>query len=189
MLDTKNIKTSAAPDKRGRVQELKRYHTHLFEKENIINPKFIPRMCYPNKGELIIGFYPNELNGGLDIYTEFCSRDDVPEDPKRILYKWPFNPEYATEYAQSDPHKSTGDKRFLIPIEELINVSELHSPQLIKEEPEQVKEEPAVFIELPDASNDHPYADMTIRDYAAIQWKEPVSGKKWLNELITKTHK
>jgi hypothetical protein len=25
---------------------------------------------------------------------------------------------------------------------------------------------------------------MTIRDYAAIQWKLPVSSKPWLNELI-----
>jgi hypothetical protein len=35
-----------------------------------------------------------------------------------------------------------------------------------------------------DKENDLSFADITIKDFAAIMWKKPVSDKKWLNDLI-----
>ena len=109
-----------------------------------------------------------------DLYTEFVSRDYEPEDPERRLWKWVYNDSYDEEYAKSDPHPTTGDKRYLIPIEELIEVE-------VKQE---VKQKEILFEPLPDANADVPFNAMTLRDYAAIQWKLPVSHKAWLNNLI-----
>ena len=183
-LSTKNIGDNKPRlSKREKILALMKDHQPLFDKEGISNPKFIPRLCYKQKGEMIIGFYNMEITGGNDIYIEFCDRSFLPEDDKRTLYKWIFNPEYTTEYAKSDPHPATGDRRYLIPVAELINVTELHNT------PTPEVEEKDEFEELTDGVSDVPYDAMTLRDYAAIQWKKPVSCKKWLNELVTKTFK
>jgi hypothetical protein len=185
-LSTKNLNPGGSKpnSKREKIQALAVKHKQLFEKEGVQNPKFIPRMCYKHKGEMIIGFYAKEIYGGADIYTEFCSRDYEPEDAKRTLWKWEYNPEYATEYEQSEPHPATGDRRFLIPVDELINVNEIHEEKKASEEDEE-----DLFIETPTSGEDVPYDSMTLRDYAAIQWKEPVSLKPWLNDLIRKNFK
>lgn len=168
--------------KREKILALMNDHKPLFEKEGIQNPKFIPRLCYKHKGELIIGFYNMEITGGNDIYIEFCDRNFIPEDTKRTLYKWVFNPEYSSEYEKSDPHPATKDRRYLIPVNELINVTQLYNaPKVVQEKLE--------FEDLNTEILDVPYDAMTLRDYAAIQWKKPVSYKKWLNELVTKTFK
>ena len=192
-LSTKNLTSDSVkkvPDDfstlstRDRKKKLQEFHLALFKKEGATNPKFIPRLCYKHNDEMVISFYPKEMYGGKDIYVEFCSRDFIPEDPERKLWKWYFNPEYEMEYEKSDPHPATGDRRAIIPIDELICVNEIHNPK-----PE-VKEEEEIFIpETEGADTDCPYNDMTLRDYVAIQWKKPVSHKKWLNELITKNFK
>ena len=165
-------------DKRGKIQVLEEKHKDLFEKEGINGPpKFIPRMAYYYEGEKIISLYPSEIIGGQDIYTEFVSKDYYPEDKERKLYKWVFNADFETEYKTSNPHPVTGDKRYLIPVDELIEVAELHENQNIIDD----------FDAEPSAGTDVPYADMTLRDYAAIQLKTPCSNKKWLNEIINKT--
>ena len=218
-INTKDIgATPTGGTKREKILSLLKHHYELFEKENVTNPKFIPRLCYNHKGEKIIGFYRKEIYGGLNIYIEFCSRDYTPEDPNRTLWKWIYNPEYDTEYEQSDPHPATKDRRYLIPIEELINVTEFHSIKSVvvedtevtdgqvpvRGEPEQIKEmvqdtvekveivdsvetELAfVFKEEETAGSDVPYSAMTLRDYAAIKWKKPISPRDWLNKLIIK---
>jgi len=177
-----NNEDKNAPSKREKVIFLMEKHKPLFEKEGVTNPKFIPRMAYKHNGELIIGFYPKEMYGEQDIYTEFCSRDYEPEDPERKLYKWVFNPHYETEYEASEPHPTTGDVRYLIPVDELIDVEELHKSVESNKQTE-------MFEDFVDVSADVPYDSMTLRDFAAIQWKKPVSHKKWLNELITKNFK
>jgi hypothetical protein len=180
-ISTTSKQEEKGPTKREKVLLLMEKHKPLFEKEGVTNPKFIPRMAYKHNGELIIGFYPKEMYGEQDIYTEFCSREYEPEDPERILYKWKYNPHYEEEYEASDPHPTTGDVRYLIPVDELINVAEEHK--------EESKDQPQLFEEFDKKSSDVPYDAMTLRDYAAIQWQKPVSHKKWLNELITKNFK
>lgn len=191
--------------KREKVQNLRVKHEPLFVKEGAVNAKFIPRMAYKHNGELIIGFYDKEVYGGEDVYTEFCSRDYNPEDPERRLWKWKYNPEYKTEYELSEPHPGTKDRRFLIPIDELINVTELYNPkvettpaptvEVEADKPQiQPKEEESSKIstkslldEVSSAGEDVPYSAMSLRDHAAIMWQKPVSKRKWLNELITNT--
>lgn len=180
-ISTKDLTNSSqdGQSKREKVLALIEKHKPLFEKEGVENPKFIPRLCYKHKGELIIGFYPRELYGGTDIYTEFCTRDFDPEDPERRLWKWIYNPEYEKEYELSDPHPGTGDRRYIIPIAELIDVADYH-----KEVVTEIENEEELFIESPSSGDDVPYSAMTLRDYAAIQWQRPVSLKPWLNDLI-----
>jgi hypothetical protein len=192
MLKTKDVSmgSNSPPSKRDKILNLQEYHKELFEKEEITHPKFIPRMCYKHDGELIIGFFIKEIFGQTDIYTEFCSRDYMPEDPKRTLWKWKYNPHFHEDYALSEPHPATGDRRYLIPASELINVTLLHNPEpveiistVVTNDPVPEKQTQMTF-ELPDNESDSAYSTMSIRDYAAIQWKSPVSLKPWLNELI-----
>jgi hypothetical protein len=190
----------AASTKRDRVIELMIHHKPLFVKEGVSNPKYNPRLCYMHKGVRVVSFYAKELAGSQDIYTEFCDRNLVPEDPDRTLWKWIFNPEFETEYELSTAHPDTGDRRFIIPISELLDVKKYHSQKEKMEEasactPTTVtvdpitKPEPVIVEPNTTAVVDMPYDAMSIRDYAAIQWKVPVSQKDWLNELIKNTFK
>ena len=199
------VEKEEAQKKRERINELIQYHKDLFVKEGVTNPKFIPRLCFPIEGVYCVSFYQRELQGGVDIYTEFCDRQYEPEDEQRRLWKWVYDPAYAEKYAQTEPHQATGDRRYLIPVEELIDVKEFHTQKAIAEQlrQSQEKRQEAEKIDnqliLPLASEPEPspdlaptknseqdasYDSMTIRDYAAIQWKLPVSSKPWLNELI-----
>ena len=172
-----NEKQKAILSKREKIDQLKEKHKALFKQEEVKDPKFIPKMCYKNNGELVISFYPSEVRGGLDIYTEFVSREYISEDPDRRLWKWIYNAEFNTEYQQSDPHPTTGDRRYLIPIDELIEIKAEEKDIFFKD------------VVMLDGNADIPYNAMTLRDYAAIQWKLPVSHKTWLNDLIKSLRK
>lgn len=189
-LSTKDLNKSSNTS-RDKKMQLKEKHLLLFEKEGVSNPKFVPRMAYKHKGELIIGFYEREIYGGVDIYTEFVSRDYTPEDQHRRLWKWIFNPEYKTEYEMSDAHAATGDRRYLIPVDELVDVSIFHEELEKATVSEEAEKEEAELLpyDMPSSDEDIPYDAMTVRDHCAIQWKKPVSKKKWLNSLITNTFK
>ena len=177
--------TQGVVDKRTKIANLKSNHEALFKAEGVADPKWLPKMAYSEDGEKVISFFPSEIRGGKDIYTEFVSRDYTPEDPDRILYKWDFNPDYGTEYKKSAPHPATGDCRYLIPVEELINVAKLHVKKQ-ERKPDNTAQASMEFDALPDA-DDLPLSEMTMRDRIAIEWKKPVSRKPWLNKLIVET--
>jgi len=178
------LSTTNISGRRSQVNELKKKHEKLFKLEGLEDKiKYIPKMAYiPKKGaDRIIAFFPSEIMGGEDIYTEFVSKQNVPEDPERTLYKWTFNPEYDTEYEKSDPHPATGHRRYLIPVDELIDIAELYAPT-----PEPV--EPQTEIPF-DSNDDAPISELTIRDEIAIRWELPVSKKEWLNALVREKNK
>lgn len=178
--------SSAVGDKKTMISDLRDKHVALFEVEGVGSKgKFVPKMAYiPRAGaERVVAFFFSEINGGVDVYTEFVSKQYEPEDPERRLWKWPFNPHFETEYEKSEPHTISGHCRYLIPVDELINVAEAHSAA----QPEEEEQSTMNFEDLPDPDDDQPINALTIRDKAAIDWKMPVSKKKWLNELITKT--
>lgn len=194
--------TASISNRRMVIEELKKKHTKLFELEGTEKPKFIPKMAYtPKEGtEQIIALFPSEINGGEDVYTEFVNADNVPTDPVRTLYKWPFNPEFETEYQKSEPHPATQHRRYYIPVAELINVAELHQEEEpappkekkgLKTEPiEEKNGQIAMNLEGPSTmGDDAPLSELTIRDQLAIDWKLPVSKKPWLNALITENFK
>ena len=162
-------------DKREKLKKLREFHQKALDKLGASDALFIPKMAYRpyGKSDLHCGFFASELQKGEDIFLEFVSKELVPEDPARRLYKWTYNPHFAEEYDTTEPTQGTGHVRYLIPVDELT---------LIKTD----EEESLNDFELPDANLDLPLDQMTIRDLAAILLKQPVSQKKWLNDLIKK---
>lgn len=176
-----SISTADKPeDRREKLKKLKEYHQPTFDANGIVNPTFIPKMAYKpfGKTEVHIGFFMNEISKGDDVYVEFTSKELVPEDPERRLYKWRFNPNFQEEYEQTEPNPQSGHTRYLVPINELIVIPRPTQQQSIQ----QVLN----LDEIPNPDDDLPYNQMTIRDYAAIHLGKPVSRKKWLNDLIIK---
>jgi hypothetical protein len=123
-----------------------------------------------------IGFFQSEVKKGMDIYTEFTSIDLDPEDPKRVLYKWRFNPHYEEEYAKTEP-AANGHYRYLVPVSELMKI------EFEQETPTQNSLFPN-FDAIIDPDQDAPLNNITLRDLAAIILQKPVSQKQWLNEII-----
>jgi len=107
--------TTEVSGRRGTINSLKEKHLKLLQSENIEGKaKFIPKMAYiPKEGtERVISFFLSELLGGQDIYTEFASKELVPEDAERTLWKWEYNPQFETAYEKSEPHPATGHCRY-----------------------------------------------------------------------------
>lgn len=169
-------------DKREKLKRLREFHQPVLDAAGVPDAVFIPKMAYRpyGKTELHIGFFESEVSKGEDIYVEFTSKELVPEDPERKLYKWRFNPHFDTEYEKTEPSPQNGHFRYLVPVEELSEVKGATKQ----------KTKPAVQCKLdlsaiPDPDDDLPMDQMTIRDYAAIHMRRPVSKKEWLNKIIT----
>ena len=210
-IDTKNIDKKSVIDdtKRAKVIALQNHHADIFAKERKTNPKFLPRLCYMYNGKLVFGLYPREILGGVDIYIEFCNRDYVPKDKARTLWKWIYNPKYATDYPKGEPHVVTKDCMYLIPVEELYNMTRFFNPSAPQADPliydlditppkeEPIKTETVDHIDKTEivisdddiAGSDLPFEAATIRDFAAIVWRKPISHKKFVNQLILNTFK
>lgn len=173
-------------DKREKLKRLREYHQSTLNSLGVPDAVFIPKMAYRpyGKTELHIGFFESEVSKGEDIYVEFTSKDLTPEDPERKLYKWRFNPHYSDEYEKTEPSPQNGHFRYLVPVEELsmIASSKLIAGESTKNLGEQAKLD---FSDIPDPEDDLPMDQMTIRDYAAIHMRRPVSKKEWLNKIIT----
>ena len=173
-----NLKTGGS-SRKEKTAELMVYHHDLFKASQIEHPLFIPKCAYKphDKDSLHMGFFPNELQKGQDIYTEFVSMELEPEDPERTLYMWRYNPHFEEEYELAASMSSTYE-RYLIPVAELIKV----------EYPKLDEGTGAGFPDfdnaMMDPENDEPIARMTIKDLAAILLKKPVNDKKWLNKII-----
>lgn len=177
------INTTDKPeDKREKLRKLREFHQETFNELDTPNALFIPKMAYRpyGKTDLHIGFFASEISKGEDVYVEFCSKENVPEDPLRRLYKWRFNPHFEEEYEKTEPNGITGNVRYLVPVDELtvVKVAEEVKPTAIKTKD-------ISFDDLPDADTDLPFDQLTIRDLAAILLQRPVSNKKWLNQLIS----
>ena len=163
-------------DKKARLQELKEFHTPLFEKLGIEDPFFVSAMAHKPRGKdsLYISLFPSQMKKLIDIYIEFTSKDVIPEDVNRTLYKWTYNPFWSEEYESVEIEGST-DSRYLIPVAELTVIAEPKATTVQTFES---------FDDIMDPDQDAPFDQMTIRDFLAILHKKPVSRKKWLNDLL-----
>lgn len=178
------ISTTDKPeDKRVKLRKLREFHQPILNELGVPNAFFVPKMAYKpyGKSEIHISFFHSEVSRGEDLFIEFTSRDNVPEDPERRLYKWRFNPHFEEEYEKTEPTASTGHIRYLVPVEEL-EIIKVYKPEPEPEQPKQKESE--LSFDLPDATTDLPIDQLTIRDLAAILLKQPVSQKAWLNELL-----
>ncbi len=147
-----------------KVFDLKKYHDKVFF--NDPEALYYPKLFYTPSGKLglYVSFFASELNRGRDIYTEMVDRYYVSQDETRTLYKLEYNQFWATQY-----EKCSGTPlRYIVPVKELEVVS--------KPIPEEVDDDQGDDVEI---------AQMTIRDFAAIMWKKPVSHRNWLNILIS----
>lgn len=180
-LSTKQSKNGGAVlDKRTKIANLREKHEPLFEQEGVgSEARFIPKVAYIPRGgeERVLAFFKSELQAGCDIYTEFVNFEYEPDTPTRTLYKWEHNPHWEEEYEATEPHEKTGHRRWLVPVEELVEVEELAAAEV------PTADEDGQF-QLFDPNSDAPMKAMTMRDHCAIKWKKPVSHKRWLNELI-----
>ena len=106
-------------ERKQKVAELRKEHQPYFNSIGDKDTLFIPKMAYrpSGKDELIISFFPSELEKGKDIYTEFVSKQYESEDPKRTLYLSKFNPHWKEEYEMVT--SNAGFERHIIPVSEL----------------------------------------------------------------------
>ena len=179
MISTKSTQKLTSEERKKRIQDLYEFQMEKFMQENVSEPLFIPKMAYKpsTKDEKHITFFASELERAeyydvpKNVYTEFISSEYIPEDPKRTLYKWVFNPHWRTEYDVIEATESI-QERYMIPVAELRIVQQAAAQKEIKL--------PALDL----GPTDEPFNMLTIRDLAAIMLKKPVSNKQWLNEII-----
>lgn len=177
-----SLSTKSTPvNRQEKTEELFKFHDWKFKLIQEDSPLFIPKCAYVPKGKVehFIGVFPSEVKKGKDIYTEFTSIELEPEDQNRTLYKWRFNPHYDEEYEKTETAGNATSFRYLIPVSELIKI-EFEQEET---EPVQTSMFPD-FDEIMDPDADCPLNQITLRDLAAIMLKQPVSHKKWLNEII-----
>ena len=182
----KTTDTTKVDERREKLKVLREFQQPLLDAIGESESYYIPKMAYRpiGKSEIHISFFYSELKKGTDIFTEFASRDLIPEDAQRRLYKWKFNPYFEEEYDKTEViEKADGkmvDQRYLVPVSELILIK---APE--KKEPvvQATKQENMEF-DLMDPNSDAPLDQLTVRDIAALLLKKPVSNKEWLNKLI-----
>ncbi len=164
-----------AEEKAIKTAKLREYHKEVLDKidyDVVYRPKMFHKPHGKETKHIIV--FPSELRLGKDIYTEQIDNKNDSEDPKRTLYKWPYDPDWANIYTPVTKEGENSVSWYLIPVSELVVVPK---PTSIKE----------TILELDDPDLDSPMDQMTIRDYYAIHHNKPVSHKKWLNSLINKT--
>ncbi len=179
MISTKSKQKLTTEERKKRIQDLYEFQMEKFMQESVSEPLFIPKMAYKPamKDEKHITFFASEIERAeyydvpKNIYTEFVSSEYIPEDQKRTLYKWVFNPHWRTEYDVIEATESI-QERYMIPVSELRIVQQAAALKEIK------------LPSLDLGPTDEPFNMLTIRDLAAIMLKKPVSNKEWLNEII-----
>ena len=179
MISTKSTQKLTSEERKKRIQDLYEFQMEKFMQEGVSEPLFIPKMAYKpaTKDEKHITFFASELERAeyydvpKNVYTEFICIEYIPEDAKRTLYMWIFNPHWRTEYDVIEATESI-QERYMIPVSELRIVQQAAAQKEIKL--------PALDL----GPTDEPFNMLTIRDLAAIMLKKPVSNKQWLNEII-----
>lgn len=176
-LDTKNVGVITPEIKRARIKTLREFHQATLDKLGLSDAVFLPKVRYKpiGKNELYISFFPSELKDKQDIYMEFVTRDFEPETEERTLFKWRWNPHYNEKYEQTEVTGAAKDPRYLVPISELISITNISVAEVAQTK---------LAFQLPDPETDLPMDQLTMRDYAAIHLGKPVSHKSWLNDII-----
>ena len=182
MAITTGSKKTVSPEERKRIiAEMREYHMSYLGQLEEGTWRFIAKMKYgfpPDRSK----FFENELDGSKELYVEWVSRFYQPEDDRR-LYRYKFNPDYLTEY----PKETTpeGYEWFVVPADrfELVKEGEVESA-IIAQAKESHQETLDLDFDIINPDEDCPMENITLRDWAAILLKAPVSRKEWLNKLI-----
>jgi hypothetical protein len=178
--------------KRNKLDAIRDYHKDLISDLGISITDFNMKMPFHDKhGKLVVGIFSSEFRKEKGFFFELVTRDLVPADEKRTVYRIPFNIAFEEEYELNEKGS------YLVPIEELrsVNVPSVAISKYSAIETEDkvfttsttapdINKMPMYKAPAPMDDSDAPYSQMTIRDYYAIHTGKPVSGKTWLNDLI-----
>ena len=202
-LSTKNISTVPfkkidTVNRKKIIEDIINYHEPAFSLLNATPAThFYPKVKFTWNEEPHISLYLKEISESY-FYIELVNEDYTPVDSNRTLYKFRGNAECINEYFEKKETGNFGEySRYFVPLHDfekvdLKNLLEESTPniQVPKINIESISK-PIVFEETYDDNEetDALMAKLTIRDHAAIQWKIPVSNKKWLNNLINKINK
>jgi len=172
-------------NKRDNLKKLRDFHQPLMDILGLSDATFLPKLAYVphGKNERYNALFYSEISKGTDICIAFADSNNlaqaIPEGEgfaENALYRWKFNPHYEEEYEKTEPNATTGHCRYLIPVSELIKLEYPTAQEAIE----------ATDFTIADPDQDLPMSQMTMRDYAAIHMRKPVSMKPWLNDIITK---
>lgn len=207
--------TTATIDKPKRhisaiTAEYRAFWQPLFDHMGLTNPQFGAKLCYMGRefstdGSRIPGvrFFPNELNNGVDYYTELFDWDQNRYDPaNRTLYRLKHDPDWQSKpqkYIEAFSEKlPTSTFAVRLSDFEIVNITDAKAltPEIKKAVV--AEKVPALFSEVDmldiesemtemfsDKEDNH-YSSMTIRDLYCMLQNVPMSNKKWLNQLISK---
>lgn len=202
-LATKNLNTVStkkldATDRKRLIEEIINYHEPAFELLDIEQAtQFYPKVSFMWSDEPHISLFKKELSEPY-FYIELVNEDYTPKDSARSLYRFRGSPECINEYFGKKEMGTFGEYfRYFVPLHdfEKVDLKELLGQNIEPVQSFEIKKEfdlkPMVFEETYDdeEETDALMSKLTIRDHAAIQWKLPVSNKKWLNNLINKINK
>tara|TARA_B100001758_G_C18416982_1_gene620983 strand:+ start:8261 stop:8797 length:537 start_codon:yes stop_codon:yes gene_type:complete len=126
MISTKT-KSMTPAERKEKVKNLRKEHQKYFDKNNIPNALYIPKMAYrpPGKDELHVSFFPSEFEKEQDVYTEFVSINYDTEDPKRTLYLLHKNLHWKEEYELVT--SNSGFERHIVPVSELNIINDINT--------------------------------------------------------------
>lgn len=179
--------------KREKLDAIRHYHRDLIKDLGIHFTDFNMKMpFYDDKRRYVVGIFASEFNKEKGFFFELITRGLDPLDKDRKVYRVPPSSCYDEEY------EINSNGSYLVPLEELriVNPQSVaiskssavtSSDNVFSNKTKQVSEPAATPARKETASpvlEDAPYAEMTIRDYLAIQTGKPVSAKNWLNKLI-----
>jgi hypothetical protein len=119
-------------NRKEKERELFAYHLDRFNKLKIIDPFFVVKTAFFQKGKYgkQIQLFESELRRGEDIFIEFIEvvRDNqgkdvdlTPANSNRDLFKFKYNPYFSEEYEIKEGSNSKGEPyhAFIIPLSEL----------------------------------------------------------------------
>lgn len=186
-----------------KIENLLQGQLPLFNQLDINNPYYQPRTFFIDKGVEGIGFFEGELKKGTDIYTERVSKDFLfieKRDPKnplansygivqtpykevsieqRPMYVWKYRADWEEIYHVQRLTHDTKQRIFFIPVNHLKPL-----PKFQDISQQELKLDEVLSNDNKKNLEDIPLTEMSVRDYAAIVWRKPVSLKPWINQLI-----
>jgi len=179
--------------KNENLDRLREFNAHLITDLGISRTDFKAKMPFFANGRRVVGVFESEFRQEKGLYFELTNQLNEPSDPDRTVYRVSPSMYFKEEYEQSMYHKDS----YLVPVEELQIVNRKSaaiskynavesSDRIFSAIKEKIKEDQTASKPPTESTSlaDSMFSEMTVRDFAAIFYKKPVSNKAWLTELI-----
>ena len=101
-------------ERKEKIAGLRKHHEATFRAWGVPKAYFCAKTAHIPHGRdgKVIGLFSSELSHGDPVYIEFVDMDYNIVDASRMLYKFPYTPDFATKY-------EIKKNQYLIPVEEL----------------------------------------------------------------------